>query len=111
MSRCIYGSNNGGNRTDRRKGEVRDRILDAAFELFLSQGIDATKIDAICERADVANRTFFNHFATRQDMIHALAEKRLLHLREVLLNRTDAAVTERRNGRFGQLAPRPRQST
>ena len=26
------------NRTDRRKREVRDRILEAAFELFLSQG-------------------------------------------------------------------------
>src|SRR5260370_4051627 len=106
MSRCIYGSNNGGNRTDRRKGEVRDRILEAAFELFLSQGIDATKIDAICERADVANRTFFNHFATRQDMIHALAEKRLLHLREVLLNRTDAAGPQRLIVVFAAIAAR-----
>src|SRR5260370_26053587 len=94
MSRCIYGSNNGGNRTDRRKGEVRDRILDAAFELFLSQGIDATKIHAICERAAVANRTFFTHFATRQNMVHTLAEKRLLHLPEVLFNRTDSALPE-----------------
>jgi AcrR family transcriptional regulator len=92
------------NRTDRRKREVRDRILDAAFELFLSQGIDATKIDDICERADVANRTFFNHFATRQDMIRALAEKRLLHLREVLFNRTDSAVPERLIGLFGDIA-------
>jgi AcrR family transcriptional regulator len=91
------------NRTDRRKREVRDRILDAAFELFLSQGIEATKIDAICERADVANRTFFNHFATRQDMIHALAEKRLLNLREVLFNRTDSAVPERLIGVFGDI--------
>jgi AcrR family transcriptional regulator len=63
---------------------VRGLILDAAFELFLSQDIYATKSDAICERADVANRTFFNHFATREDMIPALAERRLLHLREVL---------------------------
>ena len=31
-------------------------------------------------RADVANRTFFNHFPTRDDMVRALAERRLLGL-------------------------------
>jgi AcrR family transcriptional regulator len=92
------------NRIDRRKREVRDRILEAAFELFLSQGIDATKIDDICERADVANRTFFNHFATRQDMVQALAEKRLLNLREVLLNRTHEAVPDQLIEFFGEIA-------
>lgn len=92
------------NRIDRRKREVRERILDAAFELFLSRGIDATKIDDICERADVANRTFFNHFATRQDMVQALAEKRLVNLREVLLNRTQEAVPDQLVEFFDKIA-------
>ncbi|MCW2750905.1 MAG: transcriptional regulator [Aeromicrobium sp.] len=70
-------------RTDRRKQVVRERILDAAFNLFLSQGVGATKIEDICKLADVANRTFFNHFATRQDMMRALGERRLLNLHEV----------------------------
>ncbi|MFZ0229809.1 MAG: helix-turn-helix domain-containing protein, partial [Mycobacterium sp.] len=64
------------NRTERRKREVKENILTAAFDLFLAQGVGATTIEDICERADVANRTFFNHFATRQDMIRALAERR-----------------------------------
>jgi len=59
------------NRLERRKLEVREKILAAAFDLFLGQGVAATTIEEICERADVANRTFFNHFATRQDMIRA----------------------------------------
>jgi len=59
------------NRFERRKLEVREKILAAAFELFLAKGVAATTIEEICERADVANRTFFNHFATRQDMIRA----------------------------------------
>ena len=42
-------------------------------------------------RKELAVRTFFNHFATRQDMVQALAEKRLLNLREVLVNRTHEA--------------------
>jgi AcrR family transcriptional regulator len=92
------------NRTDRRKLEVRDRILDAAFELFLSQGIEATKIEDICDRADVANRTFFNHFASRQDMIRALAEKRLVNLRNVLFDRTSESVPDRLTGIFGDIA-------
>src|SRR5262249_27444254 len=40
----------------------------------------------ICEHADVANRTFFNHFATRRDMMQALAEQRLAGLHEVVLD-------------------------
>ena len=45
----------------------------------------ATTIEDICERADVANRTFFNHFPTRHDMMRALAERRLLNLHDVVV--------------------------
>ncbi|WP_346384519.1 TetR/AcrR family transcriptional regulator [Nocardioides sp.] len=92
------------NRQDRRKREVRERILESAFDLFLSQGMDATKIEDICERADVANRTFFNHFATRQDMIQALAERRLLNLHDVLFDRSDQPVPVRLVGFFDDIA-------
>ncbi|MFV8167022.1 TetR/AcrR family transcriptional regulator [Mycobacterium sp. 134] len=91
-------------RTQRRKQEVRERILQAAFDLFLSQGVDATKIEDICERADVANRTFFNHFATRQDMLAALAEQRLLNLQEVLRDRSGEPVPARLIGLFDDIA-------
>jgi AcrR family transcriptional regulator len=91
-------------RIDRRKQEVRERILSAAFDLFLVQGVEATKIEDICERADVANRTFFNHFATRQDMVSALAEKRLLNLREVLHQRSSEPVPARLVGLFDDIA-------
>src|SRR3978361_1818526 len=80
------------NRAERRKAEVRERILTAAFELFLSQGVSATKIDQICERADIASRTFFNHFPTRQDMIGALAERRLVNLHDVVFSRTTVPI-------------------
>lgn len=48
-----------GTRFERRKQQSRDRILEAAFELFRAQGIERTTIEDICERADVATRTFF----------------------------------------------------
>lgn len=60
-------------RRQRRKLEVRARLLAAAEALFDQHGIAATKVSEICERADVAQKTFFNHFATKQDLLRALA--------------------------------------
>jgi AcrR family transcriptional regulator len=91
-------------RTDRRKQEVRERILSAAFDLFLLQGVTATTVGEICDRADVANRTFFNHFPTRQDMIRALAERRLLNLHEVVSARMSGSATDRLIGVFDDIA-------
>ena len=91
-------------RTARRKQEVREKILAAAFDLFLAQGVNATKIEEICERADVANRTFFNHFATRQDMMRALAERRLVNLHDVFFDRGDEPIPVRLIGVFDDIA-------
>ena len=89
---------------DRRKQEVRERILGAAFDLFLDQGVSGTTIEDICERADVANRTFFNHFATRHDMMRALAEERLLNLRDVVFDRANEPIPARLIGLFDDIA-------
>jgi AcrR family transcriptional regulator len=78
------------NRFERRKQESRGRILAAAFELFRRRGVEATTIEEICERADVAPRTFFNHFPKRDDMVRALAGERLRGLRDVLEGRSRA---------------------
>ena len=53
------------NRLDRRKQETRARILEAAVELFGEVGFEATKVADVCERADVARQTFFNHFPSK----------------------------------------------
>ena len=92
------------NRHERRKLEVREEILAAAFDLFLAQGAAATTIEEICERADVANRTFFNHFATRQDMIRALAQRRLVNLHDVVFDRADQPIPARLIGVFDDIA-------
>ena len=92
------------NRTERRKLEVREKILAAAFDLFLQHGVVATTIEEICARADIANRTFFNHFATRQDMIRALAQRRLVNLHDVVFDRADEAIPARLVGVFDDIA-------
>ena len=60
-------------RRERRKLEVRSRILEAAKALFTEQGFGDTKVSEICERADVAHKTFFNHFPSKQHLIRELA--------------------------------------
>jgi AcrR family transcriptional regulator len=71
-------------RRERRKREVHDRILEAAVDLFEKQGFDATKVDEICELADVAQKTFYNHFPTKQNLFRELAEGVVAEMHAVL---------------------------
>ena len=60
-------------RTERNKRQVRGRIVAAAAELFEERGVEATKVDAICDQADIALRTFYNHFPSKRDVVEQLA--------------------------------------
>jgi AcrR family transcriptional regulator len=91
-------------RVDRRKREVRERLLGAAFDLFLERGVESTTIDDICERADVANRTFFNHFSTRRDMLRTLAEGRLSEPFDVAVACAGHSTSARLIGVFDDIA-------
>lgn len=41
----------------------------AAIEAVLEHGYDHATVDMICERAGISQRTFFNHFPTKDDAI------------------------------------------
>ncbi|MCP5040219.1 MAG: TetR/AcrR family transcriptional regulator [bacterium] len=71
-------------RRERRKLEVRNRIIDAAVELFDRDGFAATKVSTICEGADIAHKTFFNHFPAKQDLLREIASVYLGSLLECL---------------------------
>ncbi len=64
-------------RRERRKLEVRTRIFEAAAELFAERGYGVTKVSEVCERADVAHKTFFNHFPSKQHLLRELASHSL----------------------------------
>jgi AcrR family transcriptional regulator len=56
---------------------VRTRIIEAAIRLFDAKGFAATTVAEICELADVAPKTFFNHFASKSDMLREVARVEL----------------------------------
>jgi len=88
-------------RRERRKLELRGRMLEAAAALFDASGVHATKVADICERADVAQKTFFNHFASKGQLLRALAEgaSRQL-LADIEAARKDGRTTRERLSRF-----------
>jgi AcrR family transcriptional regulator len=53
-------------RRERKKEETKERILQAAFELFRKRGVEASTVEEICDRADVAKGTFFNYFPRKE---------------------------------------------
>ena len=71
-------------RHERRKREARERLLCVAMERFVRQGFEDTTVDQIAEDADVAQKTFFNYFPTKQQLLHELAEQRVDELQKIL---------------------------
>ena len=49
--------------------QLRQRIADAAIDLFHSKGYDAVTVDEIVARAAVSKGTFFNFFPTKADVL------------------------------------------
>ncbi|MFB7056097.1 TetR/AcrR family transcriptional regulator [Streptomyces vinaceus] len=47
----------------------RERILDAAEELFLREGVRAVGVQAIAERANTTKMALYRHFATKDALI------------------------------------------
>jgi AcrR family transcriptional regulator len=55
----------------RARASARDRILEAASELFHGSGILATGVDSLINSAGVAKATFYRHFPSKDDLVVA----------------------------------------
>lgn len=54
----------------RERGErTRRQLIESALELFADRGYDATTVGDIAARAGVAERSFFHHFASKDDVL------------------------------------------
>jgi AcrR family transcriptional regulator len=65
--------------------DARERILEAAYELFSHHGVRAVGIDSIIERSGVARMTLYRHFASKDALVLAFLERRAADPRDRLL--------------------------
>jgi AcrR family transcriptional regulator len=75
---------------ERKKQRTRETIAAAAHELFLERGYNATTLPEIAEAADVATRTIFAYFPSKEDILFS-------HLEE-MKDALAQAITERPEG-------------
>jgi AcrR family transcriptional regulator len=67
-------------RTERKCAATRRKLQEAARSLFSKKGFDLTRIDDITERADVGKGTFYNYYATKEELVQELVTKLLKDL-------------------------------
>lgn len=67
-----------------RKRETRERLLDAARELFVLKGFEETTFDDIAQCVGVARQTVFNHFPRKEDFVIAWGARRREEVDRVL---------------------------
>jgi AcrR family transcriptional regulator len=56
---------------ERKQRRARQRIIEAADELFASRGFDGVSVSDIAERAEVGRTSFFRHFGDKQEVVFA----------------------------------------
>jgi AcrR family transcriptional regulator len=56
--------------------DARERILEAAYDLFAHQGTRSVGVDAVIERSGVAKMTLYRHFKSKQDLVLAFLDRR-----------------------------------
>lgn len=71
-------------RREQRKSQTRERLLEAAQKLFVSNGYDETSYDEIAGTAGVARQTAFNHFPHKEDFVAAWVAERRAELQAAL---------------------------
>ena len=49
---------------------ARDRVLDAAVDLFATQGFDATSVSQVIDRAGLTKGGFYHHFASKDALLY-----------------------------------------
>jgi AcrR family transcriptional regulator len=62
---------------ERKRRQARERIVQAADELFSTLGYDKVSVIDIAERAEVGRTTFFRHFGDKPEVVFAKQQQLL----------------------------------
>ncbi|MGA3091604.1 MAG: TetR/AcrR family transcriptional regulator [Terriglobales bacterium] len=70
-------------RRAREKSETRDKILDAARELFVTEGYEGVSMRRVAEKIEYSPTAIYVYFADKQDLFHELCQQDYARLAEV----------------------------
>lgn len=76
-----------GQATTRRREATRERLLDAARDVFAERGVYGASVEEICARAGFTRGAFYSNFADKDDVLLVLIEREQARL----LDRIDAS--------------------
>jgi AcrR family transcriptional regulator len=89
----------------RRRGRgARERILDAAQQLFREHGINNTGMDLLCGAAQVSKRTAYQHFGSKDELIAEYLRRLDVDTMPEVFDRTDLTPRERLLAAFDKPA-------
>jgi AcrR family transcriptional regulator len=76
---------------ERKKRETREAIARAAWKLFNRRGFDAVTVADIAAEAGVSEKTVFNYFPAKEDLVFGAGMERTAKLVEAVRARPDGA--------------------
>ena len=76
---------------ERKKRQTREAIAQAAMALFVEHGFDAVTVADVARAADVSEKTVFNYFPAKEDLVLLGGEERRAALIEAIRTRPAGA--------------------
>ena len=73
-------------RRERKKLALRDKLCEETMQLVERHGIEGTTIDAICDCADIAKKTFYNYYSSKHDLLIEICQTQLLNRSQGLIS-------------------------
>ncbi len=80
---------NSESRMERKRRRNRQVLIEAAYEVISSQGIDSTTMQKISEVADVGLGTIYNYFDSKEDLVMQVMALVMDHMAQRILKVTD----------------------
>src|SRR5215472_15533661 len=75
---------------ERKKQRTRQALVDAAMRLYRERGLEGVTVAEIAREADVAPRTFFGYFDSKEDVFLGRGDERLERLVRAIRDRDRA---------------------
>jgi len=63
---------------------AKDKILEAAMDLFIQQGYHATSINDVAKQAGISKGLLYNYFSGKEGLLAAMVEERIAGVAEVI---------------------------